>query len=223
MAAETAQLSAGRPADGARSAQGASGLIRRFGEGGKVPPWPPLPPVPHRCFRGATVDGDAWGAARWRRLILLPVKRSDAAILLRARSPFPLARGTGGCGGGELGGSTGGRGGGLGVPGAKPQPRPPPRHPLTGPSATHRCHERAEDGRDDTPPPGVFGAFPPCHGVSQGIGAGGGSVRGGTGSGFWGGTKLVTKVVQAGGGQRQLSCVVPIPPPPALGDPQIPR
>lgn len=90
---------------------------------------PPRPgmgiPVPHRCFRGATVDGDAWGAARWRRLVLLPVKRGDAATLLRARSPFPLARGTGGCGGGELGGSTGGRGGALGVPGAKPQPRPP--------------------------------------------------------------------------------------------------
>ena len=41
MAVETAQLSAGRPADGARSAQGASGLMHRCGEGGGLclAPW----------------------------------------------------------------------------------------------------------------------------------------------------------------------------------------
>lgn len=60
---------------------------------------------------------------------------------------------------------------------------PPSQETRPSPSATHRCHEHAEDGRDGVcpphqPPPGGFGAFPPAMGrLRVSVPGGRGSVR----------------------------------------------
>lgn len=62
MAVETAKLSADRPADGARSAQGASGLVCRFGGLRHSPP--PGTAIPALVFLGR--DGGRGRPGVWR-------------------------------------------------------------------------------------------------------------------------------------------------------------
>ncbi|XP_075030736.1 uncharacterized protein LOC142093456 [Calonectris borealis] len=122
MAVETAQLSAGRPADGARSAQGASGLIaerrsdrgrggrrlalreeggrgaaRGLGGGSRVLHLSlHRSPAPcHRARRGPAVAGSPPGSAR--RWVLPPPVRSSRAA---QTTGSPLSAGDGGGEGG---------------------------------------------------------------------------------------------------------------------------